>query len=126
MKTQRPSRTLYVVLATLLILLPLLAVLQYRWIGEVSEADRQRLRETLNRLGSQFVEDFNRELIRIVMTFQFRGSPDSPVLSDWLAQRHDESVRSYSGLVRTVYVARPSNSTLELLRFDQQANTLQT
>ncbi len=126
MKTQRPYRTLYIVLAVLLVLLPLVAVLQYRWIGEVSQADRERLQQTLNRLGMQFAEDFDRELLRVVGTFQFRGSPDSPNLPDWLAQRQEESARVYSGLVQNVYIARPANSTIELLRFDPQLNALQS
>src|SRR5262245_45203691 len=125
MKTQRPYRTLYIVLAVLLVLLPLMAILQYRWIGEVSQADRERLQQTLNRLGMQFAEDFDRELVRIVATFQFRGSPDSPDLPEWLAQRQEESARVYSGLVQNVYLARPANSTIELLRFDPQSNAPQ-
>src|SRR5262245_39139055 len=125
MKSQRPYRTLYIVLAGLLVLLPLMAILQYRWIGEVSEADRQRLQQTLNRLGMQFAEDFDRELLRVVGTFQFRGSPDSANLPDWLAQRQEESSRVYSGLVQKVYFARPANSTIELLRFDPQNNAVQ-
>jgi len=126
MKTQRPYRTLYIVLAVLLVLLPLLAILQYRWIGEVSQADKQRLQQTLNRLGMQFAEDFDRELVRVVGAFQFRGSPDSPDLPEWLAQRQEESSRVYTGLVQNVYLARPANSNIELLHFDPQLNTLQT
>lgn len=125
MKTQRPYRTLYIVLAVLLVLLPLMAILQYRWIGEVSQADKQRLQQTLNRLGMQFAEDFDRELLRVVGTFQFRGSPDSASLPEWLAQRQEESSRVYSGLVQNVYLARPANSTIELFRFDPQINALQ-
>src|SRR5262245_10956744 len=125
MKTQRPYRTCHIVLVVLLVLLPLMAILQYRWIGEVSQADRERLQQTLNRLGMQFAEDFDRELLRVFGTFQFRGSPDSANLPDWLAQRHEESSRVYSGLVQNVYLARPAKSTIELLRFEPQTNALE-
>src|SRR5262245_36290843 len=125
MKTQRPYRTLYIVLAVLFVLLPLMAILQYRWIGEVSQADRQRLQQTLDRQGMQFAEDFDRELFRVVGTFQFRGSADSANLPEWLAQRQEEASRVYSGLIQNVYLARPANSTIELLRFDSRDNTLQ-
>ncbi len=60
---QRASILAAVVLA---ILLPLLAVLQYRWIGEVSQAERERLRAA----PDHFAEDFDRELTRAFLSFQ--------------------------------------------------------
>jgi signal transduction histidine kinase len=52
--------------AVLAILLPLLAILQYRWIGEVSQAERERLRAA----PDHFAEDFDRELTRAFLSFQ--------------------------------------------------------
>jgi hypothetical protein len=39
-----------------------LAVLQYRWIGEVAVAERDRLREALQTAITRFSQDFNGEL----------------------------------------------------------------
>ncbi|HEV7515148.1 MAG TPA: hypothetical protein VGR07_02495, partial [Thermoanaerobaculia bacterium] len=58
------------VLATLL---SLLAVLQYRWIGEVSRAERERLRAA----PDHFAEEFDRELTRAFLSFQ-PGPPGKP------------------------------------------------
>ena len=46
-KIKRQSRLSWVGVSLLLILCGVLAVLQYRWIGEVASAERQRLREDL-------------------------------------------------------------------------------
>lgn len=51
-----------VLLAALLVL----AVLQYRWIGQVSEADRDRLQRDLRTAVRRFSEDFNTEIERLV------------------------------------------------------------
>src|SRR5215468_11285243 len=54
----------------LLTLLPLLAYLQYRWQGQVSQALRAQLQEQMRRAAGQFAEDFDREIGRIYTTFQ--------------------------------------------------------
>src|SRR3954471_14334549 len=83
MSSSRRSRTLYIVLVALLVLVPLVAVLQYQWIGEVSQAERRQLQEHLNQAGIQFANDFDRELMRVLTTFQMRGSLDRPDLAGW-------------------------------------------
>src|SRR5215831_6140224 len=124
MTAARPSRTLFIVLGALLVLLPLLAVLQYRWIGEVNQAERRELSERLDQAGTQFVNDFDRELNRILNTFQVRGAVDRPDLSDWFAQRYDDSSVTYPNLVQRVFLARRPGTELELLQFDPQTCTL--
>ena len=46
----------------LLILLPTLAILQYRWIGEVSAAERERMESGLRAASDRFASDFDGEL----------------------------------------------------------------
>src|SRR5688500_19487157 len=41
-----------------LILLPALAVLQYRWVGQVSEAERERMHRNLINAADQFDRTF--------------------------------------------------------------------
>src|SRR5260221_205083 len=52
-----------------------LATLQYRWLGEVSEAERGRMRESLRVRAADFTQDFDRELTRIYIAFHF--DPDA-------------------------------------------------
>ena len=42
-----------------------LAVLQYRWIGQVSEADRDRLQRGLRGAVNRFTDDFNGDIERL-------------------------------------------------------------
>ncbi|MFN2513807.1 MAG: sensor histidine kinase [Pyrinomonadaceae bacterium] len=81
----RPSRML-IVLVALSALLPVLAALQYYWLGQVSQGASERLESTLRTSATQFRHDFNRELIRAYLTFLI--DPSSP--PDDLASYHTE------------------------------------
>jgi signal transduction histidine kinase len=55
--------------AVLLALLATLATLQYRWLGDVSEAERERMRTSLRTRASDFAEAFDAELTRTYVAF---------------------------------------------------------
>ena len=79
--TQRQLWALALALA-LLALLPLLAVLQYRWLGQVSEGERERKKSVLTTMARQFCHDFDSELTALYLYFQqtpipFDGAPRS-------------------------------------------------
>ena len=61
---------MFVVAAGLLGLIVVLATLQYRWLGQISEAERDRMSATLRTNASSFAEDFDRELNRAYLLFQ--------------------------------------------------------
>jgi signal transduction histidine kinase len=89
-----------------LILLPLLAVLQYRWIGEVSAAERDRLESNLRVASDHFASDFDSEFARLSSNFQFRdGFPESgaPVLERY--QNWSET-SGYPRLIRNIYLLK--------------------
>jgi signal transduction histidine kinase len=56
-------------------LIVLLAVLQYRWLGQISEAERAQRRATLAAGAAEFAQDFDREITRAYLLFQ----TDSPL-----------------------------------------------
>ena len=60
--------------AVVLLLVPALAWLQYRWVGQVSEAERERMQRTLRIAASQFATDFDTELSRAVVGLQVEGA----------------------------------------------------
>src|SRR5215212_6810293 len=66
---QRPSLMLLLI-ATLLVLLPLLAVLQYRWLGEVSAGERERMQANLRTSAERFCTDFDHELTNVYVQLQ--------------------------------------------------------
>ena len=66
---------LAVVATALLGLIVLLAVLQYRWLGQISEAERAQRRATLAAGAAEFAQDFDREITRAYLLFQ----TDTPI-----------------------------------------------
>ena len=58
----------------LAVLLATLATFQYRWLGEVGEAERERMRAGLQTRAADFTQEFDRELTRIYVAFH--GEPD--------------------------------------------------
>jgi signal transduction histidine kinase len=56
--------------AAMLVLLPGLAVLQYRWLGQVSDAEHDRLQRSLRATTGEFVEQLDLELARTVVGLQ--------------------------------------------------------
>ncbi len=54
----------------LLGLLVLLAGLQYKWLGQISDAERERMQSRLQDDTRRFAEDFNREIQTVYFTFQ--------------------------------------------------------
>ena len=58
---------------SLVLLVATLATLQYRWLGQVSEAERDRLRASLSQRASEFADDFDREIVRLYLSLQVDG-----------------------------------------------------
>ena len=55
--------------AILLVALGALATLQHRWLGEVSEAERERMRAGLRTRASAFSQEVDTELTRLFLAF---------------------------------------------------------
>jgi signal transduction histidine kinase len=109
----------------LLLLLGALATLQYRWIGRVSDMERQRMHESLQASGARFTEDFDRELTRAF--FMFHPEPAQP--SEDGMQRAVRQLQRWRTeapwprLVKDLLVARRrADGTLELFRLAASAH----
>lgn len=66
------------------VLLPLLAALQYYWLGQVSQGASERLQSSLRSSATAFRHDFNREFIRAYLNFHI----DSLTLPKDIEQDH--------------------------------------
>ncbi|MFP5285804.1 MAG: hypothetical protein ACLGI9_08700, partial [Thermoanaerobaculia bacterium] len=106
-----------VIAAALVLLLSALATLQYRWIGQVSELEQQRMEASLRTAATRLAEDFDRELV-IALAY-FHGDPLAPRgeeldrtarrLERWLAEA------SFPELVRDIHhVARDETGVWSL------------
>ena len=64
------SKTSLIFVLLLLTLLPTLAVLQYRWLGQISTDERERMQASLQTAANNFASDFDREITRIYFIFE--------------------------------------------------------
>ena len=123
----RPRRplALYLVAGSALLLLPLMAALQYRWIGQVSDAERERQERTLKTATSQVAQDLDVELFRILVGLQVDG--DSLKSEDWevYADRAQawRAATAVPALVREVLIVDRAGPSLRLRRWDPAAAT---
>jgi two-component system, OmpR family, sensor histidine kinase SenX3 len=111
----------------LLVLLATLATLQYRWLGEVSEAERARMRDSLRTRASDFAQEFDRELTRTYSAFHLTSDQieagEAAVL-DAAYARWRSAARAPS-LVKGVYVAQGrAFDSAALRRLDPARHTL--
>src|SRR5690242_7408662 len=101
---RRPSLMLFLV-ATLPVLLPLLAVLQYRWLGEVSAGERERMQANLRTSADRFCADFDRELTNVYAQLQTLAAAAIPLTEDGHPARYRQwlAVAPRPKLVREIY-----------------------
>jgi len=85
---KRPSGPTLVT-GALLVLLPALAVLQYRWVGQVSTAERERMQRNLRNAAAQFREAFDGEIVRAVISLQVGPQTAQEGASDRYTDRYD-------------------------------------
>jgi signal transduction histidine kinase len=81
-----------ILLTAMAVLLPLLAALQYYWLGQVSEGASERLQSNLRASAIGFRHDFNREFIRAYLNFHLDsfGLPDQSDVGRYHAERLEQ------------------------------------
>jgi signal transduction histidine kinase len=87
MKTSRSAAAALISLAVLAFAVVLLATLQHRWIREVADAERQRMRAGIEFAAQHYREDFDRDLADLFLSFQM---PLPEVTPDRILHRYDE------------------------------------
>ncbi len=96
--------TILVVLVMLL--LPALAWMQYLWLGQLSEAERERMQRTLRTAAAQFATEFDTELSHTLISLQVDGAAIRD--QNWTAYAERYSAWTSSGaeprVVRDVWL----------------------
>jgi signal transduction histidine kinase len=95
--------------AGLIVLLVVLATLQYRWIGEVSRAERERMQTGLRVAAMRFARELDREIGSILFAFLPQRGGDDSDPGVRFARRYAEWARSSPDvrLVRDVWLVEP-------------------
>jgi two-component system, OmpR family, sensor histidine kinase SenX3 len=111
---------MFAVAAAMLGLIAVLATLQYKWLGQISAAERERMRATLNTRATGFAHDFDRELTRAYLLFQVdaAGDPDGAARVSARYDRWHATAR-FPRMIGGIYlVTAEAERTLAIERFD--------
>ena len=112
---------MFVVAAALLGLIAVLGTLQYRWLGRISDAERERMTANLRSHATTLAHEFDRELTRAYLTFQLDALSETENVASRLTQRHERwsATARYPRMVGQVYLAtRNDGEAASLQRFD--------
>jgi signal transduction histidine kinase len=111
---------MFVLAGGLFALIVLLATLQYRWLGQISQAERDRMGATLRGNASAFAEDFDRELNRAYLLFQLAPVSADSESAAQVATRADrwQATSRFPRLIKDIYIATPRASGVALQRFN--------
>jgi signal transduction histidine kinase len=106
MKGSRSAAAALISLAVLTAALIVLGTLQYRWIGDLANAERQRMRAGIEFAAHHFSDEFDHELTRMFLAFQL---PMPDATADHLLHRYDEwsAAARDPKIVRAVYFVPP-------------------
>lgn len=115
-----------IVVVALLGLLGLLATLQYRWLGQISDGERERLQRLVQSDTQRFAEDFNREIQSAYFNFQVPASV-------WREKNWDafnkplafwRGKTAYPNLVRDFYFAE-AGAAQNLFRYNNETGAFE-
>jgi signal transduction histidine kinase len=101
---------MFVVAAALLGLIALLATLQYKWLGRISDEEREGMKASLNTRASAFAQDLDSELTRAYLLFQVEPMEDAGNLAARVAARYDrwQGTARHPRLIKDVYLTSGS------------------
>lgn len=119
MELRRPGG-LTILTVVLLVLLPALAVLQYRWVGQVSAAEGERMQRSLGTAAVQFREEFDGEIGRAFLSLL--AGPETARLgaSEFYSDRYDTwlSTASHPRVIKDVFLIDEADLALRLRKWN--------
>lgn len=110
----------------LAVLCLVLAVLQYRWIGEISRAERARLQGVLQSSVQRLAQDFNSELGTAVTVLRPTAESieelgrEGAYAGQWIRWRESSAP---TGLIKRAGLAVPEGETLTIRLFNEAKET---
>jgi signal transduction histidine kinase len=123
-RLRRPS-ALTVLTSALLILLPTLAVLQYGWVGQVHDAERERMERNLRIAALQFRDGFDEDIGRAVVTLRLDAATVRDEAWDRYADRYETWTDSAADarVVAGVYLVDAADAAVRLRRWNTATHT---
>jgi signal transduction histidine kinase len=120
----RPSG-LTLLSAALLVLLPALAVLQYRWVGQISASEGDRMQRNLRIAAAQFRDEFDAEIGRAIISLVVGPLTAREGSSDRYTEAYDTWVNTapHPQIVSNLYLVDGEHGTLRLRQWDVSSHT---
>ena len=106
---------------------PGLAVLQYRWVGQVSTAERERMQRNLRTAAGQFRENFDGEMIRAVLSLQVGPATALEGTSERYTDRYETwlNTSAHPQVVAAVLLVDSDAGRLRLRRWNPDTHTFE-
>jgi len=118
----RFSRSMWLLLG-LLALLPVMAWLQYRWIGQVSDAAGQRAQTRLDHAVEQMITEFDGEITRAQLIFwQMPPGHEDPAARFAARYRDWSRLAPYPQLIREVHLIETTEEPWRLSRIESSGS----
>jgi signal transduction histidine kinase len=123
--TRPPALTL--LSAVLLVLLPTIALLQYRWVGQVSVAERERMQRNLRNAALQFREAFDIEVGRATLYLQVGPNTSRDNGSEQYTDRYDNwlDTAEHPQILAGIYIVDAPDAELRLRVFRGSTHTFE-
>jgi signal transduction histidine kinase len=114
-----------VLTSALVVLLPTLAILQYQWAGQLSDAERERMQRNMRNAAAQFSDAFDHEIGRAFVGLQVDGSIVRDQAWDRYAERYAAwfSTAAQPAVVAHVYLIDSDGRHVRLRRWNAAART---
>ena len=111
----------------LLALLGVIAVLQYRWLGEVSTAERERLHASVQERSHELTTEIDRDLSRVYAAFQVSSAAldADPVAALSAAVARAEERADTGEAIKAIYLVEAGVPGGAVQRFDPAARILE-
>ena len=124
MKGSRSAAAALISLVVLAAALAVLGTLQYRWVGQVADAERQRMHAGMAFAAHHFSDDFDHELTMMFFAFQLPLPEATP---EHLLRRYDEWAASSRDprLIKAIYFV-PANEIDNLQLVDAKRRSVRT
>lgn len=123
---KRP-KIMFALVAILITLLPLLAFLQYRWLGRIGEAEHDRMLESVKRDVEQFCKEFDREvtIASLVFAVKANSTGEEKALEYQANSRRWIGASKHPGIIKAAYDVESGNGEWNLSLFDLASGKLQ-
>lgn len=106
-------------------MLPALAVLQYRWVGQVSAAEQERMQRNLRIAAIQFRDSFDAEVGRAFLALQAGPNTARDGGSEQYLDRREAwlDTAEFPDIVANVFIVDAPEDTLRVRRLEARTNS---